>query len=136
MSQENVEVVRRLLGAFNRDDIDGVLAVFDEGCEIDEPRQMPDSPAGGYRGFGGIREWMGNLRGVAGVRFDLRSATASGDALLCELASRGRGRGSDVPIEWTTFAVFDVRHGKIIRIRVFLDKGDALEAVEASEAGE
>ena len=129
MSQENVEVVRRLLDAFNRDDTDTVLAAFDEGCEIDEPAQMPDSPTAGYRGHNGIREWMGNLREVGGASFELRTATPSGDALLCELASRGRGRGSDMPIEWTTFAVIDVRHGKITRIRVFLDEGEALEAV-------
>jgi ketosteroid isomerase-like protein len=133
MSQENVEVVRRLVEAFNRDEIDSVLAAFDEGCEIDEPAQMPDSPTAGYRGHKGIREWMGNLRGVGGVSFELRAATPSGDALLCELASRGRARGSEVPIEWTTFAVFDVRHGKITRVRVFLDKGEALEAVGLAE---
>jgi ketosteroid isomerase-like protein len=38
-----------------------------------------------------------------------------------------------VPIEWTTFAVFDLRHGKIARIRVFLDRREALEAVGLSE---
>jgi ketosteroid isomerase-like protein len=129
MSQENVEVVRRLLDAFNRDNTDTVLAAFDEGCEIDEPPQMPDRPTAGYRGHNGVREWMGNLRGVGGASFELRAATPTGDALLCELASRGRARGSDVPIEWTTFAVFHVRHGKITRIRVFLEKGEALEAV-------
>ena len=30
---------------------------------------MPDSPAMGYRGHVGIREWMGNLRAVAGAGF-------------------------------------------------------------------
>jgi ketosteroid isomerase-like protein len=133
MSQENVEVVRRMVDAFNREDTDTVLAAFDEGCEIDEPPQMPDSPTAGYRGHPGVREWMGNLRGVGGASFELRTATPSGDALMCELASRGRGRGSDVPIEWTTFAVFDMRHGKITRIRVFLDKGEAREAVGLPE---
>jgi len=129
MSQENVEVVRRLVDAFNRDDTDTVLATFDADCEINEPPQMPDSPATGYRGHGGIREWMGNLRGIGGVSFELRAATPSGDALLCELASRGQGRGSNVPIEWRAFAAFDVRHGKVTRIRIFLDKAEALEAV-------
>jgi ketosteroid isomerase-like protein len=76
---------------------------------------------------------MGNLRGVAGVSFELRTAKPNGDALLCELASRGRGRGSDMPIEWTTFAVFDVRDGKVARIRVFLDREEALEAVGPPE---
>ena len=129
MSEENVEVVRRLVEAFNRDDIDAVLAAFTGDCEIDEPPQMPDSPAGGYRGADGVREWMENLRGVAGVSFDVRGATPSGDALLCEMASRGRGQASDVPIDWTTFAVFDLRRGKVARIRVFLDRREALEAM-------
>jgi ketosteroid isomerase-like protein len=133
MSQENVEVVRRLVEAFNRDDVDTVLAAFTVDCQIDEPQQMPDSPAGGYRAPGGVREWMGNLRAVAGVSFELRTVTPCGDALLCEIGSHGRGRASDVPIEWTTFALFDLRDGKIARIRVFLDRHDARQAVGLPE---
>jgi uncharacterized protein len=133
MSEENVEVVRRLVEAFNRGDVDTVLAAFTVDCEIDEPPQMPDSPAQGYRGPDGVREWMGNLRNIAGTTFEVRAATPSGDALLCEVASHGRGRGSDVPIDWTTFAVFDLRDGKVSRLRVFLDRHEALEAVGLSE---
>jgi ketosteroid isomerase-like protein len=133
MSQENVEVVRGLVDAFNRDDIDTVLAAFDQNCEIDEPPQMPDSPATGYLGHKGVREWMGNLRGVGGIGFELRSSAPLGELLLCELAGRGLGRGSDVPIEWTTFALIDTRRGKIVRIRVFLSREEALEAAGLSE---
>ena len=133
MSHENVKVVRSLVDAFNRDDIDTVLAAFDQSCEIDEPPQMPDSPATGYLGHKGVREWMGNLRGVGGIGFELRSSTPLGEVLLCELASRGLGRGSEVPIEWMTFALFHMRRGKIVRIRVFLSREEALEAVGLSE---
>jgi ketosteroid isomerase-like protein len=45
MSQENVEVVRRMLDAFNRDDVEAVVAAFDASYEINEPLEMPDSPA-------------------------------------------------------------------------------------------
>jgi ketosteroid isomerase-like protein len=90
MPEENVEVVRSMLGAFNRDDVDAVIAAFDEGCEIREPLEMPDSPAMGYRGHDGIREWMRNLRGVARAGFEPRRFTSRGDVLLCELASRTR----------------------------------------------
>jgi ketosteroid isomerase-like protein len=131
--QPNVELVRRLVDAFNRDDIDTVLAAFDEGCEIHEPPQMPDSPPTGYRGHRGIREWMGNLREVGGVSFELLTATANGDTLLCDLGSRAQGRGSELPIEWKTFAVFSVCEGKIARVRVFLDRAEALEAAGLSE---
>ena len=133
MSHDNVEVVRSMLDAFNRDDVDTVIAAFDEGCEIKEPLEMPDSPVMGYRGHDGIRAWMGNLRGVAGAGFEPRRVTPSGDLLLCELASRGLGEASGVPIEWMTFAVFEMRGGKIARIRVFLSREEAREAVGLSD---
>ena len=37
MSQENVEIVRNMLDAFNRDDLEAVIASYEEGCEIVEP---------------------------------------------------------------------------------------------------
>ena len=121
--------MRQLVDAFNRDDIQAVLAIFDEGCEIDEPPEMPDSPPTGYRGHEGVREWMENLREVGGVMFELRSVTPNGEALLCEVASRGQGRGSDLPIEWMTFALFELRADKVARMRVFLNREEALEAL-------
>ena len=133
MSQENVQVVRRMLDAFNRDDVEAVIATFHASCEINEPPEMPDSPPTGFHGHDGIRQWMGNLREVAKARFEPRSFTPNGDLLLCELASRGLGQGSEVPIDWTTFAVMRICDGKIERVRVFLDRESALEAVGLSE---
>jgi hypothetical protein len=48
MSQENAEIVRENVEAFNRDDFDGVMAAFDEDCELYEPPEMPDRPADGF----------------------------------------------------------------------------------------
>jgi ketosteroid isomerase-like protein len=90
---------------------------------------MPDSPAVGYRGHAGIRDWMGNLRGVAGAGFEARRFESSGDSLLCELASTGLGRASGVPVEWVTHAVLEVRGDKVTRLQVFLSRTEALEAV-------
>ena len=94
---------------------------------------MPDSPATGYRGHDGIRAWMGNLRAVAGAGFEPRRFTPSGGVLLCELASRGVGHASGAPIEWMTFAVFEMRGGKIARIRVFLSREEAVASVGLPE---
>jgi ketosteroid isomerase-like protein len=125
------ELVRRILEAFNRGDVEAVIAAFDEDCEISEPPEMPDSPAVGYRGHAGVRDWMANLRGVAGARFETRDFEPSGDRLLCELASTGLGQASGVPVEWTTYAVFELRGEKVARIRVFLSRAEALEAMRA-----
>ncbi len=117
-----------MLDAFNSDDLEGVIAAFEDDCEIDEPPEMPDSPAAGYRGHDGLRDWMRNLRGVAGATFEARRFEPRGDSLLCELASTGRGHASGAPVEWTTYAVFDVRAEKIARIQVFLSRTEALQA--------
>jgi ketosteroid isomerase-like protein len=133
MSQENVEVVQRMLDAFNRGDADAVVATFDERCELHEPPEMPDRPAGGFRGHDGIRAWMANLRDAAGAEFEPRSVTSHGEVVLFELASRGRGEASGAPFEWTTFAVARVREAKIVSIQAFLSRNEALEAVGLRE---
>jgi ketosteroid isomerase-like protein len=126
MAQDDVATLQSLIEAFNRSDVDAVLALCAEDCTIEEPPQMPDSPVKGYRGHDGVREWLGNLRGVGGVSFELDSTTPLGDGLLGELKSRAHGRGSDMPIEWRTFAVFELRGDEIARIRVFLSREEAV----------
>jgi ketosteroid isomerase-like protein len=133
MSQENVEIVQRMLDAFNRGDVKGVVATFDEDCLLEEPREMPDRPSRGFRGHDGIREWMANLRGVARVRFEPRSFIVGVDAVVSELAAHGQGQGSGVPVEWPTFAAMRMRNGKIVRAQAFLSRAEALEAVGLAE---
>ena len=118
-----------MLDAFNRDDVDAVIASFADHCQIVEPVEMPDSPGQGFRGHRGLREWMANLRGTAGAEFELRTATDAGDVWLCELASRGHSPATGVRVEWTTFAVVRIRDGKIEQVRVFLDHVEAQKAI-------
>jgi ketosteroid isomerase-like protein len=135
MSQDGGELVRRMIDAFNRDDVEAVVAAFAEDCEIKEPPEMPDSPAVGHRGHAGVRDWMENLRGVASAGFEPRRFESTGGAVLCELASTGLGQASGVPVEWTTYAVFEMRGEKIVRIEVFLNRAEALEAAQAGGQG-
>ena len=121
-----------MLDSFNRDDVEAVVAAFDEDCEINEPPEMPDSPVVGYRGHAGVRDWMANLRGVAGAGFELRHCEPSGDSLLCELASSGLGPASGVPVDWTTYAVVELPGDQITRIHVFLSRAEALAALGPS----
>ena len=131
-SQENVEIVRRLVDAFNRDDVRGVIAEFDEGCELDEPPEMPDSPAQGFRGHDGIREWMANLREIGAIRFEPRSFRTSSEVVVSEWAASGEGQASGVRFEWTTFAVLRIRDGKVVRAQAFLSEDEALESAGLS----
>jgi ketosteroid isomerase-like protein len=58
MSQESVELAHRLFEAFNRRDLDALLAFMDDDVEA-----VPILVAmeGGYRGHDGIRRWWGDL---------------------------------------------------------------------------
>jgi hypothetical protein len=42
MSHENVELVRRLADAWNRSDVEAVLALFDSECEVVFSPEVPE----------------------------------------------------------------------------------------------
>jgi ketosteroid isomerase-like protein len=120
-----------MLEAFNRDDLDGVLATFAADCELHEPPEMPDRLEEGYRGHAGIRAWMENLRETAEARFEPRQVIEAGEPIVAELESTGRGTAGGVPFAWTTFAVIGIRDGKLHRIRAFLTREEALAAARS-----
>lgn len=133
MSQGNLEIVRAMIDAFNRDDVDEVVAAFAEDCELYEPPEMPDRLATGFRGHEGIREWAENLRGIADVRFEPRDLGGTGDVIVSEWVGHGRGQASNVPLQWTSFVVLQMRGGKIARAEAFLTLSEAQEAAGLSE---
>jgi ketosteroid isomerase-like protein len=133
MSEENIEVVRAMLEAFNRGDIDHIVAAFTDDCELHEPPEMPDRLATGFRGHEGIREWADNLRRTADVRFEPRDLRGTGDVIVSEWVGQGRGQASNVPLRWTSFVVLRMRGGKIARGEAFLTLHEALEAAGVPE---
>ena len=125
---ENEEIIRRLVDGFNRGDVEVVVAAFDPSCEVVEPPEMPDRPDGGFRGHAGIRAWMRNLREIGAINFEPRSFASSGDLVVSEWAASGRGQASEAPFEWTSFVVFKMRDGKVLRAEAFLSAAEAQRA--------
>ncbi len=126
-------LMQRMLVAFNGDDVEGVLATFDEDCTIVEPSEVPDTPRGGFRRHEGVRSWMANLRGIGGIEFTVTSADAKGDVVFSEWTARGLGQSSGAPIAWTTFAVLQIRDGRILRAEAFLREAEARDAAAPAE---
>ena len=56
-----------------------------------------------------------------------------GDDVVAFVRYRGRGTESGVEVEASMANVWTIRDGKAIRLRQFLDRGKALEAVGLSE---
>src|SRR2546421_3969286 len=135
MSQVSVEVIRRLLEAFNWQDASAVADLW-----------APDGewrPA--YIG-GGLLEGA-VFRGPEGaVEFvELQSETWEsviaepvemqdlGDTVLVEVHLSAVGRGSGVPVERVTWNVFEVLDGRVTSGTVYTSKEQALKAVGLEE---
>ena len=135
MSQENVEVFKRGVDAFNRQNIEGLLEVLDPEVEWhDVFHQMLGGEASVYRGHEGVRELFRDLYEVLaelhGEYSDIRDLD---DRLVGIGQIRTRGEGSGAVTESALAVVVDFKDGKAIRVRTYLDPKEALEAAGLSE---
>jgi ketosteroid isomerase-like protein len=136
MSRENVEVVERAVAAINQRDIDAYLACCTNDVELITP---VSEIAGAYEGPDGIRRFFADIADT-NPDFHLafeRLEVVGADRVLAFLQLTGSGRASGIPagveIGNETGNVYDLVDGKIKRIRVFLDRAEALEAAGLSE---
>ena len=134
MSQENVEIVQRAVAAVNDRDIDGYLACCTEDIQL----QTPVSPIEGtYNGSEGIKRYFADLRDAGPdlrVTID-RLETVGADRVVgfVRLNMSGRASGISLGGDIPATNVYDLADGKIKRVRIFLDRQEALEAVGLSE---
>ena len=128
MSQENVEVVKVLMGAVNRRDIDALAGVTTSDLEwfpVFAARVEGDV----YRGRAGIEAFLGEVDEIwEEFRPQPEEYRDLGDRVIGLGRLRTRGRASGVPIDAPWGGVYDVRGGRISRIRTYLDHGEALRA--------
>jgi ketosteroid isomerase-like protein len=131
MSQENVELYRRATQASNDGDLDAFLALMDADVEA-VPRLAPME--GGYHGHDGVRRWWDSLReAFPDFRTEVVEVRDLGDLTLAELRNRGRGAGSDTPVEQRSWHVAEWRDKKVVWWRAYGTEAEALEAVGLSE---
>jgi|SRR6185437_7863094 len=132
MSQENVEIVRRLIDAWNRSDVDAILALFDPHCEIFFPPEVPEP--GPLHGHAELRQWAeGFLAAWEPHHAEVVEIMDAGDSVVAVLHQFGRGVGSGIELDETDAHVFTTREGKIVRWRNLNNRAEALKAVGLEE---
>jgi ketosteroid isomerase-like protein len=134
MSQETVELVRALIEAVNRDDLDAAEALAAPEVAWEENPMFPGLREV-YRGPAEVRAWWDDiLEVVENVHLEVEKLTELGDdRIIAEVFVTGRGKGSGAPVEQRVWNVFSFAEGKITRRQVFWNKADALEAAGLSE---
>ena len=132
MSEENVEVVKRLNAAFNTRDMDAVREILDPDVVI--PRWVEGWPETGP--FVGreavIRQWERNLDAFpGGATIELVSVTDVGDRVVARQAAHAKGQGPELRAEFTTIST--MRNGRTLIIEYFWDYAEALASLGLSE---
>jgi ketosteroid isomerase-like protein len=136
MSEENVEVVRAQIDAYNRGDYDAALALLDEEVEWHVPEVAAlDAPASGIvQGRARVAEQFARwLEAWETHAFQVTDALSRGDDVFIAGLQVGRGRHSGLYIRVPTFHVFTVRDQKIVAMRAFPERAEALEAAGLRE---
>jgi ketosteroid isomerase-like protein len=133
VSQENVEIVRELWDAFERGDIESMVAGCTADVVIVQPPEVPDRKS--YIGRTAAREAVEDWpRDWEDFRVELTEITDLADEFVLSVGrNRGRGRTSGVPVDVEVFYVIRIREGKMARMAMFLDRSEALKAVGLEE---
>jgi ketosteroid isomerase-like protein len=134
MSQENVEIVREAIEAFNRGDFEAALKRMHRDIEWQTLDAFPDAET--YRGREEVREFWQTWRDTfRGFRLHLEECVPVGEHyVLATFRVSGEGAGSGVGVESpAVFQLGEMRDGQVIRVGMFSNENDALEAAGLSE---
>ena len=132
MTQENVEVVRRAIDAFNERDLDAALRDLDPEVEVDWSRSR-GVEAGVYRGYDACRSFWSTFIDT----FDRFTIAAdefidSGDHVV--VPNRGHAWGRDgIEVAARSVALVTLRDGRIVGWTLYQEKAEALEAAGLRE---
>jgi ketosteroid isomerase-like protein len=129
MSQENVEVVLQLSEANARRDWDAIYAMYAPDIEWEDSSGLWGD-WGVVKGQDALRQAWGRWFEVFGdVSWDLEEAPVdAGDDVVATYHVRGRGRESGVAADQRITLVWSVHCGKIVRVRAYRERAQALEA--------
>ncbi len=133
MSQENVELYRRGMDAFNRRDLDAFLALLDPDVDF-APRSVALEGGRSFRGHEAVRTWWeSTFTAFSDYVAEIEELRDVGDMTFSRLRFRGHGMESGVPIVDMQWHVVEWRHGSVARLRTLRSEAEALEAAGLSE---
>jgi ketosteroid isomerase-like protein len=137
MSQENVELVRRLYEWMAAGDTDRAFEAYAPEIEWDVTRapwllELGFAPI--VRGQDELRRSLkGWLDAWESIEYRPAELVDAGDHVVAFVDVTARGRASGVNVAYDHPQVWTIRDGKVVRMRVFADRAQALEAVGLSE---
>ncbi len=131
MSEENVEIVRRMYDAYYGGDADGALSYFAPDVVADFSRRLDGRIGHGHEELQKLLiEWLGTFEDY---REEIEEMRDLGSAVLVIATQRGRGKGSGVEVENRYALLYEIQGDKITRFAGYFTVEEALEAAGLSE---
>jgi ketosteroid isomerase-like protein len=123
--QEGVELVRAIIAALNRGDVDGMLARMDPDFEW---RPLEASPvARVYQGHEDVRRYIEDwLTTFDGLRIDVEDLRDVADRIVAVVHGHGRGRASGLQLDNHFCQVWTVSGGTAIAMEEHATREQAL----------
>jgi ketosteroid isomerase-like protein len=135
MSRENVEIVRRRY--------EHLAATGDYLAEAHAPdfvwdmskfRGWPEQQT--YEGVEGARDFLRDwLEAWDDWEVEVEALHDAGDQVVAIVRQRGRSKSSGLNVDMAYGQVFTVRDGKLVRMEMYADHAEALQAAGLSEQG-
>jgi ketosteroid isomerase-like protein len=134
MSQENTALVRRFEDCWARGDLHGAQECVHPDFEFDWSNSIGPF-VGIYEGHNGLERFWEELHDTWDNFAPLAEEVIScgPDQLITVDVVRGRGKGSGIEMQARGVMLWTLRGNKILRVKMFQKKDDALEAVGFSE---
>jgi ketosteroid isomerase-like protein len=135
MSEENVEIVRRMNQALNRGNPEVAVPLLDPDVEWEENNPVWPGLDSVYRGHTGVARWLKEAVFEPWQSFEneVLDYTDLGDHVLMLSHLRGKGRWSGIEVDMPIYNLFTMRGDKIVRRRIYQDRDAALKAAGQSE---
>lgn len=116
-AQDSEKLARAWLEAFNKKDVEALLALYDDNCTHTSPkiRVLHPETAGLLVGKAALRGWwVGAMERLPTLRYEERALTCSPERAVLEYVRHAAGE-APLPVA----EVFDLKAGKIVASRVF-----------------
>jgi ketosteroid isomerase-like protein len=136
MASENAELGLSLHAAVTRGDLDGVLSLAHPEVEYRSAIQQAMEGEGSvFRGLAGIRRWFGELQDLYEyIESEVLEVHDFGERVVIVFVVRGRGAGSGIVLEQPLAQMVTVLDGKIVEVRDYFTREEALEAASRPPA--
>jgi ketosteroid isomerase-like protein len=132
MSQENVELARRLVEAFNKQDIEAFINCLDPSVEYHSVMTVPGGAA--YHGRDGVRRYFADFGDAWGDEFRVEPEAFFdlGDETLMFYAVHGRGQHSGAEVAMPGAQVSRWSDGLLVYAKAYVHREDALRDLGVS----